>query len=309
MRLEHLYATDLSLLVVLQVLLEERSVTRAARRLGRSQPAVSRALGRLRDLLGDPLFVRDGATLAPTPRAEALAVPLQVALSALDARVLRARTFDPATDRRSLEILAADFAEATLLPRPLARLAREAPHVDVVLTVSRVGRSMADALREGVHLVVSPIAGADASIRSVFVGVEDFACLLRRGHPAADALDLDTYVSLSHVLVAPGGTPGGVVDRALEARGLSRRVAVRTRHFLPAPELVAHTDHVLTLPRRFAEFMARRLDLVVTAPPLPLPSFDMRVGWHETWQHDPGHRYLRELVIDEVRAQLSDSRQ
>lgn len=305
MRLEHLYGADLSLLVVLLVLLEERSVTRAAKRLGRSQPAISRALARLRDQLDDPLFVREGSELRPTARAEALAEPIGRALAALDAEVLAPARFDPATDRRELRVVAADFAEAMLLPGPLAVLAQEAPGIDVVLVASATGWSMAQTLREGVHLALSPLSGEDAQVRSVAVGREDFVCLLRAGHPAADALDLATYAALPHLLVAPGGTPGGAVDKALERHGLGRRVAVRTRHFLTAPELVARTDLVATLPRRFAEAQAARLGLVVRPPPLEVPGFDMRVAWHERWQHDPGHRWIRERVVEGVRAQLA----
>lgn len=305
MRFEHLYAVDLSLLVVLLVLLEERSVTRAARRLGRSQPAVSRALQRLRDLLDDPLFVREGSGLEPTPRAEALREPLVRAIGVLEREVLSPSVFDPATDNRELRIVSADFAEGTMLPRPLADLSAAAPHVDVVLVSTPAGWSVTDILKEDAHLALSPIRGAGASVRGVSVGHEGFVVVMREGHPAADGLDLATYASLPHLLVAPGGTPGGIVDTALERRGLARRVAVRTRHFQTAPELLAASDLISTLPRRFAMSAAQRYGLVVREPPLELSGFDMKLAWHERWQHDAGHRWIRERLAAGLRAVLA----
>jgi len=304
MRLEHLYGIDLSLLVVLHVLLEERSVTRAARRLGRSQPATSRALQRLRELLDDPLFVRQGGTLQPTPRAQEVAAPLADALAMVDTAVLAPPSFDPATDHRELRILSADFAEGMWLPRPLAALARAAPRIDVVILANKRGWSVADALRTEAHLAVGPVAGDAASIRAVHVGEETFAVLLRADHPAAGALDLDRYTALPHLLVAPGGTPGGVVDTALASLGRARRVAVRTRHFQTAPELLAHSDLIATLPRRFAEIAAARHGLRLLPPPLALPSFPIHIAWHERWQRDPGHRWIRERLARSLRDQL-----
>ena len=305
MRVEHLYSLDLSLLVALLVLLEERSVTRAARRLGRSQPAVSRALQRLRELLDDPLFVREGSGLEPTPRAEALREPLVRAIGVLERDVLSPSVFDPATDNRELRIVSADFAEGTMLPRPLADLAAAAPRVDVVLASTPAGWSVVDMLREDAHLALGPVRGGVASIRSVAIGHEGFVVLMRAGHPDADRLTLERYAELPHLLVAPGGTPGGIVDAALEELGLRRRVAVRTRHFQTAPELLAASDRISTLPRRFALSAAQRYGLLVREPPLTLPGFDVKLAWHERWQHDAGHRWIRERLASSLRAVLA----
>jgi DNA-binding transcriptional LysR family regulator len=153
-------------------------------------------------------------------------------------------------------------------------------------------------------LVLSPGRSDDATIRAVSVGEERFACLLRRDHPAADRLDLDTYCALPHLLVAPGGTAGGYVDTVLERLGRRRRVAVRTRHFLTAPELIRGTDLIVTLPARFAAQVAPRHDLVVRPPPIDLPPFHLHLSWHERWHHDAGHRWIRQLLAEGIRAQL-----
>ncbi len=310
MRIEHLYGYDLSLLVVLAVLLEERSVTLAAQRLRRSQPAVSRALQRLRDLLGDPLFVREGGGLEPTPRALALREPLAQVLAIVDGQIFARDRFDPATDDRELRIVCADYAEGTILPRPLADLGHAAPRIDVVMMAAPRYGDTAALLRDEAHLAVGPLcaAGSASALRSVHLGHEGFAVLMRAGHPAADDLDLPTYVALPHVLVAPGGTPGGIVDQTLAGRGLRRRVAVRTRHFFTVPALLEASDRIATLPRRFADAVAERHGLVVREVPLDVPGFDVKLSWHERWQQDPGHRWLRNRLARNLRAEMAATR-
>jgi DNA-binding transcriptional LysR family regulator len=191
-----------------------------------------------------------------------------------------------------------------LLPRPLAELSRRAPGIRVVLLSSPTGWSIADVLASEAHLAISPLSSGGAAVRSVSVGHETFGVLVRRGHPLARGLDLASYAATPHLLVAPSGTPGGVVDRVLEQSGLARHVAVRTRHFHTAPELLAHSDLLATLPRRFAEQAAHRHDLVVLDPPIDIPGFDLKVAWHERWQHDPGHRWIRDLLARSLREQM-----
>lgn len=300
----HLGGVDLNLLVALDVLLEERSVTRAAARLGRTQPAVSRMLGRLRDLLGDPLLVRDGATMQPTSRAEALREPVGRVLQAIETEVLAPESFDPGTARRSFTLASADFAEAALLPPALARIAHEAPGIDIVL--DRGDRGLIE-LAERVDVMLSPLYRPPTSLRTLRLGEEPFACLVWEGHPCGHGLDLQAYVAFPHVLVAPRGTPGGLVDDQLASMGLSRRVAVRTRSFLAAPQFLVGTDRILTMPRRTAEVAASRLPLRLLPPPLPIPSFTLQLAWHERWHHEPGHRWLRRVLADTVGPLLDPS--
>lgn len=289
----HLASVDLNLLVVLDVLLEERSVTRAAARLRRTQPAVSRSLGRLRSLLGDPLLVREGGGLSPTPRALALVAPLRAVLAEIEGGLLRPARFDPSTATRSFTLASADYAEWLLMGPLVARVARHAPGVDLVL--QRAG-ALTDGL-QAADLAVAPLGPGAEAFRSRALLEDSFACLVRRDHPrVGDSLDVDTFVDLPHVLIAPRGQPGGVVDRLLEQRGLRRRVAVRLATFLVAPSLVAETDLVLTLPRRLALRAASSLPLRVLEPPLPLPGFTLHAAWPERLHHDPGHAWLREQL-------------
>lgn len=296
MRETHLGAVDLNLLVVLQILLEERSVTRTAVRLGRTQSAVSRSLGRLRDLFADPLLVRDGGRLAPTPRAEALTGPLRRVLVDVEDQLLAADSFDPGRARRTFVLSSADYADALVLPGLAERVWRQAPGVQLV---HRGGaQSPSDAI-DDFDLALGPLGPAPTSrVRSRLLLVDPFVCLLRRDHPNAGNLDLDAYAALGHVLVAPRGMPGGIVDSALAARGLSRRVVVQVQNFSVAPMVVAGSDLVTTLPRTVAVRAAETLPLVVVDPPLPLPETRIHAVWHERWHHDPGHRWLREQVVD-----------
>ncbi len=294
----NLGALDLNLLRVLDALLGERHVTRAARRVGLSQPATSHALARLRAALGDPLLVRGhGGALVPTPRAAALQPRLRAALDAVAAALRGDAPFDPATARATFRIATGDYAEMVILPGLMARLARDAPHVDLRVIPAPDDRV---ALAAGeIDCVLAPRRAPSEAVggyeRRLFD--ETFTCLVRRGHPAAaQRLTLARYEALPHLLVAPRGTPGSFVDDALAALGRRRRVALTVPHFLVAPHVVAATDLIVTLASRIADVVAGPLDLVALPPPLELPGFTMSLWWHERNHHDPAQRWLRDAI-------------
>lgn len=289
---------DLNLLLALEALLEERSVTRAAARLGLTQSALSHALGRLREHVGDPLFVRGPTGMVPTPRAEALAGPLRDALATIRA-ALDAGPFDPATARGVVRLGTTDYAAFVLVPALSAGLGAEAPGLD--LHVSAVASEGLGELASGaVDLVISrPLDGdVRGGLYQQVIFEDEFLCVLRQGHPAADRLDLDAFLAWPHVLVAPRGQTGGVVDTALAARGLSRRVAVLLPHFLVAPHIVAASDVIVTLAARVARRIAEPLGLVLRPPPLALPGFTMAMVWHERTHRDPAARFVRQRVME-----------
>ncbi|KYF91417.1 hypothetical protein BE20_14740 [Sorangium cellulosum] len=296
-----LSAVDLNLLVVLDALLDERHVTRAAARLGMTQPACSHALGRLRRALGDPLLVRGtGGAMVPTPRAEALAPGLRAALRGLASAIRGEARFDPGAARRTFRIATGDYAELVLLPPLLSLLAREAPGIDVwMLPLSLTQEGVVAQLSSGaVDVVIGPPRRGwpeGLYLRPLFD--ERFRCVVRRGHPAErSALTLDRYCALSHLLVAPRGTPGSLVDDALAALGRSRRVAATVSHFLVAPHVVAATDLMATLGARIVDAAAAPLGLAVLPPPLELAGFSFAMIWHERTHHDPAQRWLRDQL-------------
>ena len=289
-------AINLNLLVSLDALLRERSVTRAARRVGVTQPAMSNSLAQLRTLFDDPLFRRQRHGLDPTPRALALAPLLAQGLSAFEA-ALSAPSFHPAKDERRFVIATSDYVELVLLPPLLNELERTAPHVHL------------EVRPWGLHEVPDALARAEADLMIGFYDElpahheqqllfeEDYVCIVRKQHPSVKRrLTLERYLELGHVLVSQRGDSPGSVDRALAKQGKRRHVALRVSHFLMVPMLIARTNLVAALSRRVAEPFAEPLGLRLLEPPLPLPRSRVRQVWHEQVDADPGHRFLRETI-------------
>jgi DNA-binding transcriptional LysR family regulator len=290
---------NLNLLVALDALLHERSVTAAARRAHVTPSAMSHSLAELRDLLGDQLLVRAGRGMALTPRAEALALPLHRVL--LDAQsIVRDRAaFDPRTADRNFVIAAPDFLAVLILPELVAAIAREAPGVTVELVPS-VRRGNAWLLESGeLDLALGAVVDEAPGIRRLDLCTEGFACAARKDHPALDGkrLSLDAYVRTPHLLITLGDSARPTwVDEALARIGRRRRVAVRVRHFMAAPLVVARTDLLLTGPSMLIDYFARLVPLEVLPPPIALPTYAEEAYWHERFDADPAHRWLRELV-------------
>ncbi|WP_428266147.1 LysR family transcriptional regulator [Haliangium sp.] len=293
----HIYGIDANLLVSLDALLREASVTRAAKRVGLTQSAMSHALGRLREHLGDPLLVRAGRRMVLTPRAEALAPRVARLVEDMSQVFAPDEGFDPAELQRAFSLRTTDHVLLVLMPELDALLNAEAPGVDILAS------SLTDAGPEGLRrgqcdLTIGVFSDLPSDIHEKALFDDRFVCLVRRGHPVAEpGLTLARYSELPHVLVAPRGTPHGIVDTFLAERGVHRRVARMVPHFLVAPFLVAGSDAVVTMSERLAHKLAPALDLCVLEPPIPLPSYDLSMAWHERQDHDPAHRWLRELMV------------
>ncbi|WP_043539026.1 LysR family transcriptional regulator [Salinarimonas rosea] len=298
MRETNLRGIDLNLLVLLDHLLAARNVTRAAAAANLSQPAMSRALGRLRALLGDPILVRGADGLVPTARALALQPALARTLA--DVRDLLApEAFVPAQWQARVVISATDHQTIILLPEVIARLSEQAPHVDLDVVPLRAG-TLAD-LRDGrVHLSFGVAEAPQPGLCSRVLYRDRFVVLTRRGHPVGDTWTIEDYAGLDHVLVTVLGDGRGFLDEALARRGLRRRVALRLPHFYAAMEVVARTDHVVTLPRTLAMRHAPALGLVVRDPPLDERAFTPTLLWPAALDTDPAMRWLRDLVSQEA---------
>jgi len=295
----HLRSIDLNLLVVLDALLATRSTTLAARQLALSQPATSHALARLRELLSDPLLVREGRGLVPTAYADAIAPRVRSALASLESAIRGPDAFVPEESKRLFTIGSGDYTTSVLGPALVALLAAKAPGVDLFLK----GNTDLDAdsmLREELDLVLAPPTERRSMTNLVSAPLFDdrFVCLVREGHPLGRRrLTLDRYCELGHVLVTPrGATREGIVDAMLRAQGRHRRVAVALPHFLVAPQVIAETDYVLTLASRVASRVAPALGLRVVEPPLEIPGFTIAMHWHVRSETDAGHRFLREQM-------------
>lgn len=289
---------DLNLLVVLDALLAERSVTRAGVRVGLSQPAVSNALSRLRGLLGDPLLVRAGAAMQPTPRALELAAPVHHALVTLDRALSPSPSFDPETSSHVFRIAAAGDLELTLLPRLLERLQQTAPGIDI--STSPASNQVEDSLRTGaIDLYLGVWFNIPSSLHHHVLRHETFACIARKGHATIRSrLTLKRFTEAGHVLVTPVQQPGNVIETALSDQGLGRRVVFRTPHVLVAPLVVARTDLIATLPRTVATTFADLLPLNVFTPPLDTPGFPVHMVWHPRSHDHAPHRWIRQVIMD-----------
>lgn len=290
-----LRALDLNLLLALDALLEARGVSQAARRLGLSQPATSHALARLREALGDPLLVRDGAGMAPTPRALALQGPLRAALVDLGRLLAEAGGFDPAVSRRRFTLACPDIL-APLVPELLAALA-EAPGVDLEL-----GPEGAEA-----DLTLGSLLVADPRLRGRVLGRARWAVAMRPGHPALERpWSVEAWLAWPHVVVRTPAPGPGLVEQSLTEAGHSRRVGLYAPSFLLAAAVVARTDLLFTAP----EAVLRRLEppLAVRPPPLSLPDVPVAATWPERLDGDPGHRWFRERVVGVVGAALAPTK-
>jgi DNA-binding transcriptional LysR family regulator len=291
-------APDLNLFVILDALLEERSVTGAARRLGVTQSAVSHALTRLREHFGEPLFVRTANGMTPTQRATELREPIRKSLETLR-QVSQLTRFDPASAARTFTIATTDLVALVLFPSLYERLAARAPGID--LRVVPIMRNVERTLETGAADLV--ITGAIVPIEAPGLFKqrlydEPLVCVVRASHPIArERLTLEQFCSLDHALVAPRGGRGWV-DDALAERGLSRRVAVVLPHFLSAPFLVAESDLVLTVSESAAKAFTSLLPLRIVTPPIDLPRATYSQLWHERSNEDAGHRWLRALVAE-----------
>jgi DNA-binding transcriptional LysR family regulator len=286
---------DLNLLKLLEALLDTRNVTRAGDRLDLSQPAASRALQRLRKALGDPLFVRGPDGLTPTPHAERLQEPLGRALAAIRA-VVAPQRFDPKTAKGAVRLVVPDVDAAMLVPKLLATFAREAPGLDIELPPR--GRGPLELLAsDRADLAFGVFDTAPAGFRRQRLYSDTMVCIVRKGHPVLRrGLTLEHFVEMKHALITITGEGGGIVDTALAAKRLSRRVALRIPSFLAAPLVVARSDLVVTMPRRTALEFASLAPLVLVEPPIRLPGFDVSQLWHERQHAEPRHAWLRRVV-------------
>ena len=292
----NLSGLDLNLLVAFDALLSERSVTRAAQRVGLSQPGMSNALGRLRRLLNDPLLVRQGATLVPTARAEALVAPVHEALELIRGALDAPLRFDPATDRRSFRLSCSDYSVLMLIGPLVRALAAEAPAV-VVEVVPRLADAPRALANGDVDLVIEPpeIMG-DADLESLRLWDDHWACCVWEGNThVGKRMTLERYTALGHLIYSMGGAgqPVALPDLHLGRLGVPRRIEVSVESFLLAPFLLQGTHLVTLIPKRAEAFLRRIGDIRVLESPIDLPGLVETLWWHSRSTTDAAHAWLR----------------
>ncbi|MGF6518054.1 DNA-binding transcriptional LysR family regulator [Pseudomonas sp. BT76 TE3572] len=312
-QMNDLRRVDLNLLVILDALLSEQHVTRAAERLHLSQPAVSHALARLRDLLGDPLLVRAGASLVPTPRALELMAPLAEALAQVQS-LLAPNTFDQATAKRTFRLAMSDYGAAIVLPGLIRTLRREAPGIDLQISHASREGMIEGVLNGDIDVAAGVFPELPNELRSTPLFEEHYACLLDRNSlpadgvldrnslpadgvldrnslPADGVLDLPTYLARPHVLLEMRGSGTPEIERALTALRERRRVAISLPHWSVAPEFISGTDLILTVASRGLLNIDEQ-SLIVVPPPFHIPSFTFVLVWHKRRGGDQALNWL-----------------
>ncbi len=299
---------DLNLFVVFDTIYSEGSLTQAARKLSLSQPAVSHALARLRELLGDSLFARQGKRMVPTPFARNLIGTVRQSLQLLESGLQGPAVFDPGQAQRVFSLGMRDVLEAIALPPLVARLQRAAP--GVALHCVRIDRrDMESELASGgLDLVVDVALPTGTGINHRPLMNDRLVVVARRAHPALQAgpegaLDMPTYLAQSHVLVSSRRVGPGLEDFELNRMGLRRRIGLRCQHYFAACRVVSETDMILTMPDHYARIANAPFGNVLHAFPLATPSLDVHLYWHASGEHDPANAWLRSQ-IDEVFTEL-----
>ena len=294
----NLRSIDLNLIVILDALLSERSVTRAARRLYLSQPATSNALRRLRQLLKDPLLVRGPSGMELTPRAVALARPVAQALRDVDAALSDHARFDPKTAEFTVHLCATEYVGFVLLPPLLAHVQEAAPRVKLIVREIDP-RSPLGPLHSGRADIVCayvPDPPHELHYRELFR--DNWVCLARKSHPhVADRLTLKQFGALAHI-VLPMQTGGyaSFVANMLTERGMTRNVAASLPHFLAVPHIVSRSDLIMTTTERIGSAFAAQYPIKVIRHPLPTPGFGVAMFWHHRTDADASHRWFREAM-------------
>lgn len=294
MDLRHL---DLNLLRVFAQLMRERQVSRAALSLGLSQPAVSNALRRLRDELGDELFLRTATGMQPTAYALRISPAVAQALDLIDGALVMAQDFDPAQDRRNFTIAMSDVGQIHFLPQLMEVLSDVGPHVSL-RTVALSGDDLADAMADGrIDLALGWLPHLQAGFFQQVLFRQGYICLMRAGHPASlQPWDRARFRACDHVHVEAGGSGHGQIEAQLQRLGLQRRIRLTVPDYVALGHVLLHTDLIATVPERFAERICTTLALTRQPVPVRLAPSVIHQVWHARTHRDTAHRWLRALL-------------
>lgn len=295
-------AVNLNLLLAFEALLDEQNVSRAAVRVGLSQPAMSNALTRLREVFGDRLFQRNSGGMKPTLRALELAVPVRSGLAQLRGALERQPQFDPTASARTFRIAMTDYAEFVLLGPLLRRVSLAAPSVQIVVRrVERIFVPPEPLLRTGTFdaaIGFFPEANAlDPRTRSLDLFAEENVCIGRKGHPLMRRrFTMREFAAAGHVGIFYSDDTVGLIDNILAGHGLRRRLQATTPHFLSAISVVADSDLIAVVPAGLAARFRAQLKLEVRKMPIAMPTFHMRLVWYQHRSEDPAHQWLRSEI-------------
>jgi len=293
----HFEQLDLNLLVALDALLTDRSITAAGVRVHLTQSAMSGALSRLREFFGDELLTQVGRKMVPTPLGESLADPVRNLLLQIKATIHTAPGFDPSTSTRHFSVMMSDYVATVLMSEVLRRAEAAAPRVRFNIMSNDVGTPTEFLERADVDLLVMPRNYVSEKHPREDLYTDDFACIVWSGNElVGDELTQEQYLSLGHVVLQFGRGRIPVQDEwFLTKLGVTRRIEVLAMNFNSLPQHVIGSHRIATTQRRLAEYYARHFPLKIIEPPYELPSLTEAVQWHSIFSEDPGNRWLRTL--------------
>ncbi|MBD2498737.1 LysR family transcriptional regulator [Nostoc sp. FACHB-280] len=295
----NLAGLDLNLLVVFDALMTEQNVTRAAGRLGLSQPATSNALARLRNLMEDELFIRTATGLRPTPKANALATQLRPALQQIQSALLDEPNFEPATSDRIFAIGMSDYVEFILLPKLIQTLQAIAPKISLQIRTGERQKLLSLLDKGEIDIACGLFQEKSQWHKQQFLFHEIYSCVCRSNHPdIGNDLSLEDYLRQSHLLVSIQEDRIGRVDTLLAQKNLQRHIALSIPHFLTAPFILAQSNLIATLPQRVAKAFSHSQSLKLLPVPVLLEGFSVFMRWHQSTENLPACQWLRTLVSE-----------
>jgi DNA-binding transcriptional LysR family regulator len=294
----HISRVDLNLFTVFEAIYTEGSVTRASQKLNLTQPAISHALNRLRQMFDDPLFVRQGHAMVSTPLARSIIDPIRRSLRSLEVTLNGVHAFDPASTQKRFNLALRDVLESTILPPLMLRIREHAPQVE--LAASHVERrELETELAAGtLDAAIDVLLPLSSDIMHTRIYQDSTVVVARRGHPDIDgSLDLDTYLKQDHILASSRRRGLGLEDFELSRFGVERRVQLRCQHYFAACRVVSQTDMLLTMPGRYAHVANEQFGNQILPFPLDVPAFDVFLYWHANVDGDPANVWLREQIM------------
>ena len=294
----HISRIDLNLLVVFDTIYAETSITRASRRLNLSQPAISHALGRLREMVEDPLFTRNGRVMTPTPLARQMIAPIRQSLQTIEATFTKGTRFAPGTAVKHFTVGMRDALEAAVLGRLMRNIAKSAPRVDISAVKSE-RRELERELSAGtIDAAIDVLLPLPEDVRRERLDMEWLTVVARRRHPnVGPGLTLRTYLAQEHVSVSSRRRGLSAEDFELGRQNRRRRIRLRCQNYFAACRVVGETDLILTMPQRHARILNTQFGNQLLPFPLKVPAFDTYLYWHANADGDPANIWLRRQLI------------
>ena len=291
----NLKETDLNLFIAFDVIYTEKNLTKAGQVLGITQPAVSNALSRLRELFGDDLFIRTSKGMIPTPVANQIIKDVRSALSLIQNTISETEIFDPSIAEMTFKISIGDSSEYRLLPLLIKELAKIAPKIKVETYLTPRKDAPRELASGTIDFSIDPPVHSDPHLRHEKIYEEDYVMIVRKDHPILNLkeITIEDYLKLSHIHISNRKTGLGHVDMALYRLGLSRDISLRAQHFLVAPYIVEQSDLAITTTKGFAVDR----DLAWRELPFEIEPLILHLYWHEAKDSDPSTKWMKDLML------------